>query len=753
MKSKIYTAFGSNLKRSLLFLFVLQLFWSGNSKAGIVWNVHTCCIAEWAKDSSDNQHKFQLKNKRSTEAQWKQSGGPMGNEINFVRCYGDTFYAGTKVGLYVSYNKCMAWEKMDEEFLEYVYDIVQYSGKLFAATRNGIYSKSLHEHVWVNCTDTVNPLAQFVSANGSPILFPITKFKQLVLSRGVLFGLCKDGFDLGEEISSFDGNMIQGTFYGASFLLYSTNQGQTWNTLNTKLIEMAAAVIKTSDNFEQEERNLTIFHIVSDEQQNLYVQTNLGLFKTEDAGKKWTMIDLKLKIDGEWDFEYPLTINGSYMILPLRNSCLISLDGGKNWLHQNAFLVNYPNSRVAYRDFKNFHFSGKDFYARFDEFNDSVFVSRDEGKSWSFAFKKIMVQIRGINNHRILLGHDEDFNTYTSAIESYGEGQKWQESGIGLYNFSGTIRHYDKLLYSSLEFLKNEKWKHFPEPKSGKIIDLWAGEKGIFASIVQSDTLYGIYRLKSDSSWIKIFPQNTYSRTLTFLHVNLDSVFVYNSETEDFVSNDAGLTWLRRTLFVNTDGSTNRYYLGYKKVIGDSLMSTFGNILFVQKANGYHAISSNWGKSFRKLDQFLSDSILDIKSFHSHICAIGKLHVYVSHDMGLTWKISSIGQTINPILQMNDKYSVIANSDRKQVSFFISTDFGDTWRVIKPKLTLIEDRRLERINKAITGVSWRDFSYSDESTPDMFLGDIFIIDNILYAYLYGNSVWKLDLKEALLNTD
>ena len=213
-----------------------------------------------------------------TDAQWKQTSGPGGGPVTALAQKGDTLYAGTNSGIYLSLDSGFNWSLRGLTNMLVTFIFVK-DDFLFAATSgSGVYRSTNGGATWVDA-DSVLPLAIPTSMiSKGNYLFVSFKDSQPYNRSGVFRS--SDNGNTWIHLASTSNYIYYNalavkddTIYVAADGLYkSGNNGDTWTKLDVALYT-----------------SVICFAFLDS---NIYVGVDYtkGIFKSSDYGKSWDLI-------------------------------------------------------------------------------------------------------------------------------------------------------------------------------------------------------------------------------------------------------------------------------------------------------------------------------------------------------------------------------------------------------------------------------------------------------------------------------
>lgn len=395
-----------------------------------------------------------------TFAQWQQLNGPKCNSVNCFAIDNSYIWAGTELGCFISYVNPLYWTMHNSGLLISDYNIrslVFNSNYIYAATYSGIF-RSYNTSGWQ------------LKISGIPVgedsISVLTKCGINILAgnnHGKIYNSSDNGenwtqvFDgLSSPVSAFSviNNIVYAGFEGQG-MIYSTDGGTNWNTINTgtlgnatvnaiACVESAVYVATTNGLY-----NLTFDTVWNTESLNLSVAINafavyntklfaatseLGILISEDNGNTWAISNNGISVS---DIK-SLSVYGNVILagcsdgLVFKSSTLVI-----NWQETSVGLLNFNIS--------TFSVSGSVLFAGTN--NYGIYESSNEGLDWQGCFKGLdQFNIKTLtSNTNVVFAGTYGGGIYRSSIN----GINWEETNSGLTNlYVNTIVCVDSMIFA-----------------------------------------------------------------------------------------------------------------------------------------------------------------------------------------------------------------------------------------------------------------------------------------------------------------
>ncbi len=462
-----------------------------------------------------------------TKAQWKQTSGPGGGPITAIAQKGDTLYAGTNSGIYISLDTGFNWsfKGLTNDFVTFIF--LKDNFLLAATSGNGIFrsnnggttwehadaglpaaiatsmiSKGNYIFVSFNDTDPSNQSGVFRSNdNGTTwvrLLSNYLQYNALGVRGDTIYVAADDMYKSGDNGTTWtrlnmgtfflsvncfillDSSIYAGVYPGGIY--QSQDLGNTWN-LSLYLTEAQVPTFATDGKIILAGTNFENY--------------NGELYRSEDKGKTWTItpsfdgkaINVLFQKDSLWFVGTPAW--GVYR----------SADEGKTWIDANRGFTNGIIQALT-----SFH------GILFARTGIGVFQSNDLGVSWNSVHWGFSTQALGFINDQLVAASPQGI--YLSS----DDGKTWS-----LVN-SQMVR---------VDNLASTQKSIFASVGTGPS-DLYRSDDGGKSWTLRLSTTYGISSLFADDSTVLVGTEGFYwdlpAGTLHFSPNN----------GNDWVSSDAG---------------------------------------------------------------------------------------------------------------------------------------------------------------------------------------------------------------------
>jgi hypothetical protein len=538
-------------------------------------------------------------------AQWVQTNGPEGGEVNCLAAYDTTLFLGSEIGVYSSTDNGTSWNPTGLDNIIVISLAVMSTGEsgmnLFAGTFWGIYLSADNGTSWSKVSfglgnHKVHSLAVidtnlFAGTEDGVFLSPTNGTYWIPVSTG----LTNKSIN---SLTVIDTNLYAGTKEG---LFISTNNGTTWNltgltgesinalaVIDTNLFAGTdtSGVLRSTDNGVNWEiisnpdmdKNIGTLAV---SKTDLFVGTSNGFYMTPNKGTYWIPLTSGLTNT----VVHALASSDTYLFVGTSGGMFRSTNNGTNWTEINVGLKTTVVSSLAT--------SGDTLYAGS---RGGIYRSNDTGNSWSSLLMggtSVSIAISGPNLFAGSGGH---------LVNSFDNGASWD--WLHLEECRGWIRGLaimDSYIFAGGEAggvcrIKHNApgwWTILSTGQPDTVVNcLVVKGKNIFAG-----TMDGVY-LSTDSSksWSAINNGLT-SLEIKALTFNDTHLFAGTWEGGVFRSMDNGDNWTP----VN-NGLTDLDMLSFT-VSGDNL--------FAGTWQGGVFLSTNNGDSWTAVNEGLMESMMD----------------------------------------------------------------------------------------------------------------------------------------------
>jgi len=251
--------------------------------------------------------------------QWQQTNGPHGGQIYCLTTSGTELYAGTHAmcgKVFRSTNNGANWSLLASLSTDYVYSIAVDGDTIYAGTHHGIFISYDHGSTWINSNSGIPNTMVYAIVKCGTTVFAGTHYDGVFIS--VNNGVNWSATSLSSiQIRSF---AVRGTtVYAGSYNgVYSSDDfGFSWQPLNTGL-------------------PIAIFSLAVDSS-NIFVGTAGGVYMSPNNGATWT----QLVNTGVYSYVRSLLISGTHIYAGLENGGIyFSANYGLSWSQINTGLLN-----------------------------------------------------------------------------------------------------------------------------------------------------------------------------------------------------------------------------------------------------------------------------------------------------------------------------------------------------------------------------------------------------------------------------
>jgi photosystem II stability/assembly factor-like uncharacterized protein len=547
------------------------------------------------------------------DAQWKQTRGPSSGYITCLSAYGDTLYAGTYAGLYMSTNKGQNWSSINSGLEgNLIFTLLKSGANLVTAAYYGNFMSTDDGKNWWGGNDPPKCLLKL----GSVIFSAPSHFQTILRSTNDgeewLVQLVK--LDDSPKINSLigvDSILFAGTNKGVFF---SNDLGVSWTVADSGLI------------------NYNIFFLASIGN-NVCASTDSGIFLSSDNGISWNRTNNEL--DGK-DITC-LAAQGTTCYAGTTDGIYYSLDSCITWKSTDSTLKNtYITSITS---------SGSDLYVGTSL--GEIYKTSNNGVSWEslkLDFRTLDIYGFGVVSSNLITN-----GLFEGVYLTSDKGESWVHSNTGIGNaFVSALLTLDADIYACT-------YKRLNSDMNAQIID------GKVCVSHDSGTTWTSANFELDSNKIVL--------GLTAV----DSVlFAFTLDSGNYVSTDKGKNWLTIDKGINfrevirlgnnltaIDNSLKNYKV-YKSIdngIHWELVSSvpkgiylhsminLGDYLLAGSSEGFY-FSIDSGYTWEQVNnQLKGEQVVSIVTSGKYLFAASyiKGKVYMSTDRGISWIDVSIG--------------------------------------------------------------------------------------------------------------
>jgi len=591
-------------------------------------------------------------------AEWVQTSGPYGGQVNCFAVSGQNLFAGTGGGggIFLSTNDGTSWTAVNAGLTNLtVWSVAvsdtnliagTYAGGVFLSTNSGtswtaVNTGLTNNNVLSLATSGTNLFAGtggggiFLSTNNGTswtgVNAGLTKpwVNALAVSgtnlfAGTLGGVflstnsvanwspvntgLTDNYGYVPEVLAFalsGQNLFAGTPYG---VFLSTNNGTSWTAVNAGLTDKYGYVPK-----------VLAFALSG---QNLFAGTPYGVFLSTNNGTSWTSVNSFLT--QEW--VSALAVSGTNLFAGcLWDGVFLSTNNGTTWTQVNNGLTN--------TSVRAFAVSGTNLYAGTDF---GVLLSTNGGTSWTATgsgFPNVRVWALGTFGTHLYAACDDD-----GVVVSTNNGISWTAVNAGLPQFGSDTTKYHPVECFAL---------------SGQ--NLFAG------------TYSGVFLLGNDgTSWTAAGPGLSNVRVWA-LAASGTHLFAGSEQDGVFLSSNNGASWtaVNAGLPKNSHDTTKYYPIGSLALSGENLFAGTIKGVFLSTNSG-----TSWTQSGLTGSAVGPFAVSDTNLFAATLPD----GVFLSTNNGTSWTSVNSGLTSGSTNVRVSAFSVSGTI------LFAGTDGSGVWR-------------------------------------------------------------------------
>ena len=583
------------------------------------------------------------------DAQWIQTNGPNGCQVNCLAVCGTNLFAGTTSGggIFLSTNNGTNWTPVNAGLssasLPYalgntsVYSFAVNGTSVFAGTNggDGVHCSTNNGANWIGTKTGLSNtvvMALAVSPNGAggTNLFAGTYLGGVFLStdNGNNWKTITNGLTNTMVVSlavSDNGtggsNLFAGTLGGGVFL--STDYGSHWsavnvgvtsNNVNCLAVSGTRVYAGTDSGVFLSTNNGTLWSHASDglytcsvrslfpSGSTLIAGTKTGFFVSVDGGGSWSMCNSGLTSTTVLSVAaMPNGAGGTYFFAGTSNGVFRSTNGGTTWTESNTGMIYDACSLAS---------SGKSLFV--GTFGSGVFVTGDNGSNWYPARGQLTDgRVRSL---AVTPGMVAYAGTMSGVCKSYDYGTTWSWASNGM-----AMRDVYALALNNT--------------------DLFAGTSygAVYRSTDDGASWSGIKMNPMAYSYVSSFafsPAGGGSGTNLFVGIRGDSAGV-------FLSTNNGSSW---SMVTRGLANLQVYALAAISASGGTNLfaGTYGGGVFLSSDNG-----SNWSA----VNGGLTDLNVNCLTFSDkNLFAGTNSGVFVSTNNGVNWSAVGSGLASDPVL-------------------------------------------------------------------------------------------------------
>lgn len=561
-----------------------------------------------------------------TNAQWRQTNGPLGGNMSCFAVDGNKIFAGSyDGGVYLSIDQGIHWNLKNN-------GLTNLKVQLLVADKNKIFAGTNGGGVFV----TNNVGESWNTLNIGLINLKIT------------------------ALAARDSIICAGT---TDEFLISKNFGKNWETKNNGL------------NF----NGYYVSAILINGNEIIIAMQQFFMYKSSDYGNTWELIF------NEYTSIKKLVKSGDYIYAGTGNGIYVSGDNGQNWVQSNEGLTNHNLSSLISSGnslYVTCNNSGTSSVG-------NVFVSSDEANTWhdiTTDLTRLFINAIEVIGPNILVGTFA--GVYKSS--NNGSNWEQSNNGLNIVTTIKTLKSDGTQLFTGTEFGAfktlddGQNWIPIgrgmtaPKYKVPRIIRSFAISGSNFFTGTDAGVFLS-YNMGDD--WIPktlgLTSFNVYSLAPigTRLFAATDGTA---SEGGLLVSTNNGSTWQSKN-----NGLTEKYSTDVW-----SVFEIDSNIIIGTRAGNY--ISSNNGDLWTQEDpgQKYPEGIITsfVKNGSNYFKGTSGAGIFLSTDKGLTWNTANNGLADWNVTNLT-RYNNSIFAATKNNGVFLSKDNGTSWTQINQGLT------------------------------------------------------------------
>ncbi|MFZ4590996.1 MAG: T9SS type A sorting domain-containing protein, partial [Ignavibacteria bacterium] len=528
------------------------------------------------------------------QAQWVQTNGPNGGNINSFAVSGSNLFIGMydKFGVYRSTNSGLSWSLLTGHTPVVINALAVSGSNVIAGASNGIYLSTNNGANWDSLN---NIIAETLFANGTNVYAGTASGAFRSSNNGANW--TNIGLN-NQNVTSFTvsgTNLYAGTYGGAIFL--STDNGVSWTRLTNGLTNNFILTLASSGSI-----------IVAGAEH--YPVTG-GVYLSTNSGTSWSLAGLS-----NYDI-YSLAISGTNILAGTsQNGVYLSTNYGSNWTELNNGM-QIPNTVWGLT------FSGTNLYANT---TNGLFLSTNSGINWgSIGYPNQNISSFASIGTFIFAGGD-------GAFKSSNNGLNWTRIGLNANVFlaSGTnlFAAGGNYVYRSTNYGIN--WSQGNGLPYYSISALAISGTNLFAGFSLNIYTGKVYRSTNyGSSWTDAGLISWGVKTLAFLGTTIFA----GTNNGLFLSTNNGANW-------NTSGFVNTDVLS---------LAVSGNNIFAGTGGSGVYISTNNGTSWTAVNYGLPSSHIYALTYSSpNLFAGASWGVFRSSNNGASWININQGINVDP---------------------------------------------------------------------------------------------------------
>jgi len=553
-------------------------------------------------------------------AQWQQTSGPGGGPINCFAGNGNTIFAGTYDGIYLSINNGSFWTEVNNGLTSNNIISLAISGNtifagsafdIYSGTSGGIQVSYNNGNSWTTANNGIvaNSEIRALAIKDSTVFASTSSGLFISTNLGNSWSLIN--VDTSYQSNYFPAILIKGNdiFLSRNNGIYkSTNNGNTWTLLNTVFTNTIVTSLVIKDT-------------------NIFAGTyGEGIYMSSNNGNSWTAMNNGLQSSNSYYIQ-ALTISGNSIFAGTQGGIYRSIDNANTWTLVNSDLT-YNNIMSLFANGNNIFAGG--YYG--------IYLSTDNGSSWNMAnhgIANLIINALTVYDNKIYAG------THKGIFESSDNGNNW--TFFNLHNQLYTIAVVDSSIFAQYSY--NQPYHPF-------------------------NTINTLY-LSTDNGNNWTTPNFTFNYMYEFVKNGNNYYAATNNGVYQFIKNGSNWTAVNIGLL-----STNVNSLIIKGNI--IFASTFNNGVFKTTNNGYTWSPVTIDSSYSYISSFaINNNSIFAAASYNYYTQTGE-PIYRSNDNGNTWTAVSNGlpdSTNFKVYSINGK-AIFASTYN---ALYISSNNGDSW--------------------------------------------------------------------------
>ena len=530
---------------------------------------------------------------------WRSSSNVIGGGP--IITYGQSFYAGTSNGIYLSSNSGASWNIVDSGLTNTSVTSLASSGStLFAGTGTGVFVSTDAGMFWRSANAGLSSLSVSAIGSGSEVTFAVTSggvFRST--DNGGSWSAAGSGLgSAGITSFAFSGSTVLAA--GSAGVFASTNNGGTWSPANagiatTDVTSLAydgktlyaglypASVCASTDRGATWINGTTgppgnTLNAILPSSGILLAATDSGVYRSTNAGAFWTASNVGLTSTSASVF----APSGPNVFVGTGTGVFVSTDNGTNWLPTGSLSGDSHIYSLAV--------SGDTVVAGTSVGQSGVYVSTNRGITWALTNSGLPssnLNSLAIGGNTILAG------TNSGAFTSTDNGGHWSPANSGLSA-------------SSVLSFTNGQGARFAGTNSGVFVSMnngggWVAvntsiENTYVQALCSNDTIIfagtngqGVWR-RSIADMIPIFSPNPTSKQIAATELGMttvDSIEIRNLGGLPLVISQA--TGNNGFSLSPTSGTippmdSSKFYISFKPYFYNIVSPVNGQIVFTDNA-------------------------------------------------------------------------------------------------------------------------------------------------------------------------